>query len=65
VIEVAPKASELTGFAIACEDKAWVREKARIESDRIAVTSERVPKPAAARYGWADGPSCNLYNAEK
>jgi sialate O-acetylesterase len=63
--KVAPKASELTGFAIAGEDKVWVRAKARIEGDRIAVSSERVPKPVAVRYGWADNPPCNLYNTEK
>ena len=25
--------------------------------------SEKVPHPAAVRYGWADDPGCNLYNA--
>jgi len=57
-------AGELRGFAIAGEDKVWVEAKARIEKDRVAVSSDRVAHPVALRYGWADNPPCNLYNAE-
>ena len=56
---------ELTGFALAGADKVWHPAKARLEKDRVALSSDRVPRPVAVRYGWADNPPCNLYNSEK
>jgi sialate O-acetylesterase len=37
---------------------------ARIEGDHVIVKSLAVQKPVAVRYGWADNPTCNLYNGE-
>ena len=28
----------------------------------ITVTSDKVPNPVAVRYGWADNPTCNVYD---
>jgi sialate O-acetylesterase len=28
----------------------------------MVVQSPHVPEPVAVRYGWADNPTCNLYN---
>lgn len=61
---VAEGGGELKGFAIAGEDRKFVWAKARIEGDTVVVWSEEVPKPVAVRYGWANNPVCNLYNAE-
>ncbi len=57
------KGGDLKGFAIAGEDKKWVWAKARIEGDKVIVSSPEVKSPKAARYAWAPNPDCNLYNA--
>jgi sialate O-acetylesterase len=53
---------ELQGFAICGADKQFVWGKATIEGDKVVVTSDKVPKPVAVRYGWADCPVVNLWN---
>ena len=57
-------APELTGFAVAGADRKFYWAAARIDGNRVIVSSPDVPRPAAVRYGWADNPRCNLYNAE-
>jgi sialate O-acetylesterase len=57
-----PQNGELTGFAIAGEDNKFVWAKARIEGNKIIVSSPSVSKPTAVRYGWADFPVVNLSN---
>jgi sialate O-acetylesterase len=54
--------SQLEGFAICGADKIWVWAEAKIEGDAVLVSSSQVPAPIAVRYGWADNPTCNLYN---
>lgn len=54
--------SELEGFAICGEDRNWVWADAKIDGDTVLVWSETVTAPVAVRYGWADNPTCNLYN---
>jgi sialate O-acetylesterase len=53
---------KLMGFAVAGEDKKFVWADAKIDGDGVIVRSEKVSKPVAVRYGWADNPDCNLYN---
>jgi sialate O-acetylesterase len=53
----------LKGFAIAGEDRRFVWADARIDGDAVIVSSPKVLKPVAVRYGWADNPLANLYNA--
>jgi sialate O-acetylesterase len=50
------------GFSIAGDDRRFVWADARIEGDTVVVSSSRVPKPVAVRYGWADNPISSLYN---
>jgi sialate O-acetylesterase len=52
----------LKGFAIAGEDHKFVWADARIERDTVIVSSPKISKPVAVRYGWADNPIVNLYN---
>lgn len=59
---VAKGGSQLSGFAIAGEDRRFVWARTRIEGETVVVWSENVPQPAAARYAWGDNPDCNLYN---
>ncbi len=56
---------ELNQFAIAGEDKKFVWAHAKIENDKVIVWSDRVPRPVAVRYAWADNPGkANLFNKE-
>ncbi len=56
------KDGAVKGFAIAGEDKQWKPATARIEGDKVIVSSPEVSKPVAARYAWQDWPECNLVN---
>ena len=52
-------------FAIAGEDKKFVWANAKIEDDKIIVSSEEIPHPKYVRYAWADDPvNPNLINKE-
>lgn len=56
------KEGELTGFAVAGEDKQFRWAKAEINGNTIVVSSKDVAKPVAVRYAWANNPVCNLVN---
>lgn len=58
------KGDKLTGFAVAGEDKVFHWADAKIDGSTVVVSSDKVAKPAAVRYAWADNPECNLYNKE-
>jgi sialate O-acetylesterase len=52
-------------FAIAGEDKKFVWADAKIDGNKIIVSSEEVPNPKYVRYAWADTPvNPNLINKE-
>lgn len=61
------KGGTLTGFTIAGSDKKWVNAQAEIreekDGDRVVVWSPEVARPVAVRYGWANFPLGNLWNA--
>jgi lysophospholipase L1-like esterase len=53
------------GFAIAGADRVWTWADARIDGNRVVVSSSRVPQPVAVRYAWSDSPKVvGLYNRE-
>ncbi len=54
--------SQVEGFAVCGTDQHWQWADARIEGDTLLVWSDKVPAPVAVRYGWAENPTCNLYN---
>ena len=54
--------SQLEGFAICGTERNWVWADAKIDGDSVVVWSDQVPAPVAVRYGWADNPTCNLFN---
>ncbi|MEQ2006498.1 MAG: sialate O-acetylesterase [Limisphaerales bacterium] len=56
------KGGELKGFVIAGADKQWKPATARIEGDKVIVSSADVKQPTAVRYAWENWPTCNLYN---
>jgi sialate O-acetylesterase len=53
----------IKGFAIAGEDKKFYWADVALEGDHVVVSSAKVEKPVAVRYGWADNPDCNLVNS--
>src|SRR5678815_787354 len=53
------KSSELRGFAIAGADRKFVWADARVDDDKVIVSSANVPDPAAVRYDWATNPVGN------
>jgi sialate O-acetylesterase len=61
---LAARGGPLTGFQVCGTDRQWVWADARIEGDRVVVSSPQVARPAAVRYGWHEFPVVNLFNAE-
>nr|HQU83132.1 sialate O-acetylesterase [Pyrinomonadaceae bacterium] len=63
-LKVNDKFSYVRGFEIAGEDKVFYHAQAKIEGDKVIVSSDKVLKPVAVRYAWADAPiDANLYNS--
>ena len=56
------KSGTLKGFAIAGADKVFYWAEAKIEGNKIIVSSDKVSVPVAVRYNWADNPDGNLTN---
>ncbi len=55
----------LGGFTVAGADKKFVPAQARIEGNKVVISSPQVAAPVAVRYAWADNPAdANLYNKE-
>jgi sialate O-acetylesterase len=57
------KGSSLEGFEVAGEDHHFVPATARVEGLSVLVSSPQVERPKYVRYGWANAPVVNLYNA--
>lgn len=56
---------DLQRFEIAAKDGSWEWAQARIEGNKVILTSDKIKKPAKARYAWAENPEgANLVNAE-
>ena len=59
------KGGELKCFEICGIDNVYYPAKATIANNKIVVTSEKVDKPVATRYAWANNPEAvNFYNKE-
>jgi sialate O-acetylesterase len=58
------KGNEVTGFEVAGRDGKFSSATAKIEGETVVATSPAVPEPIYIRYGWANSPQCNLFNAE-
>jgi len=56
------KGDTLKGFTIAGADKVFHPAQAIIKGNKVIVVSTDVVSPVAVRYGWANFPTCNLYN---
>ena len=52
-----------SNFEIAGADKKFFSATAKITGDKITVSSEKVEKPVAVRFGWSDIAEPNLCNS--
>ncbi|MEX0713705.1 MAG: sialate O-acetylesterase [Pirellulales bacterium] len=57
------KDGPLAGFTVAGKDRKFVKAYAEIDGGHIVVHSPQVPQPVAVRFGWANYPVVNLWNA--
>ncbi|MEI8122622.1 MAG: sialate O-acetylesterase [bacterium] len=57
------KDGPLRGFTISGDGKTFVPAEAAIVGDTVEVRAANVAAPLAVRYGWANVPDVNLYNA--
>ena len=57
------KGGPLRGFEVAGADKLWKPATARIDGEKVILSSPAVRVPIAARYAWNANPECNLVNA--
>jgi sialate O-acetylesterase len=53
----------LQDFIIAGEDQQFVAAEAVIDGLTVVVSSDKVAKPVAVRYGWRDDAEPNLFNS--
>lgn len=63
---MAGRKGKIDSFAIAAKDRVWHWADAKIDQDSVILSSSKVKKPVAVRYGWAMNPSGRnlLYNKE-
>lgn len=54
---------EVTGFAIAGKDGVYHWAKAKINGNKIILSSDQVANPVSVRYAWSSNPDCNLVNS--
>jgi sialate O-acetylesterase len=55
----------LNAFELAGEDGEYRPAQARIAGNAVMVSRPDIRAPLRIRYGWADDPPCNLYNAAR
>jgi sialate O-acetylesterase len=58
------KGGVLQGLEIAGDDGRFVAASAHIDGNTVVVSNVRVSEPKYVRYGWANAPIVNLYNAD-
>lgn len=63
-LERISEANPMAGFTIAGEDKQFVPAKVLVVGDSLVVSSAKVARPVAVRYGWADVPAPMLWNKD-
>jgi sialate O-acetylesterase len=54
----------LKGFALAGSDGKFVDADASIDGQTVVVSSDKIERPAAVRFGWSHVPDVNFFNRE-
>ena len=54
-------AKDLPGFSIQDASGQWYVAEAHTDGATVVISSPNVSHPIAARYGWADNPTCTLH----
>jgi len=62
-LTVGGKDKELKGFTIAGADNEFHPAQAKIVGETVVVWSDKVAAPKEVRFGWANHPIVNLFNA--
>ena len=57
------KDGALRGFTVSADGKTFVPAQAEVIGDKIVLQADTITKPVEARYGWANVPDVNLFNA--
>ncbi|MCX6937804.1 MAG: sialate O-acetylesterase [Verrucomicrobia bacterium] len=57
------KDGPLRGFTLSADGKTFVPAQAEVVGDTVVLHAETISKPVEARYGWANVPDVNLFNA--
>ena len=55
--------ADQTLIEIAGQNGKFSPATARLEGGTVVLSAADTPAPVSVRYGWADNPECNLYNA--
>jgi sialate O-acetylesterase len=58
------KDGQVEGFEIAGDDGKFIPADAKIDGDKVIVSSSDVSSPKNVRYAWQNAPKCSLYNKE-
>jgi sialate O-acetylesterase len=54
----------LAGFTVAGEDRRFYNAQAEVKGDRVVVWSDKVDRPVAVRFGWANCPLVDFWNKD-
>jgi sialate O-acetylesterase len=54
----------LAGFTVAGEDRKFYNALAEVKGDRVVVWSDKVDRPVAVRFGWANCPLVDFWNKD-
>jgi sialate O-acetylesterase len=58
------KSGKLTGFTICGKDRKFVPAQAKIQGDKVLVSSPTVAEPVAVRFGWENFPVVDFWNKD-
>ena len=57
------RGEQLVGFTIAGKNKVFVKAEAKIvDGNQLEISSSQVKRPVAARFGWSNALTINLFN---
>jgi len=59
------KDGKVTGFTLGDDTGKLVWADAKIDGDRVIVSSNEIQSPTSVSYGWADNPPVSLYNDQQ